>query len=77
MEFSNVPMYNSLYLEGISNLYEFDAGELSGWMYKVNGWFPNYGSSRYQLKQGDVIEWLYTCELGKDIGGANLWGGRV
>jgi hypothetical protein len=77
MEFSNVPMYNSAYIEGLNNLYEFDAGELSGWMYKVNDWFPNYGSSRYQLEQGDVIEWLYTCDLGKDIGGANLWGGRV
>ena len=38
-------------------------------MYKVNGWFPNYGCSRYSLKQGDVIEWVYTCDLGRDVGG--------
>jgi hypothetical protein len=38
-------------------------------MYKVNGWFPNYGCSRYGLKDGDVICWVYTCDLGKDIGG--------
>lgn len=69
MEFTSVPMYNSKYIEGINNLYEFDCGELSGWMYKVNGWFPNYGSSRYQLSDGDRIEWLYTCDLGRDIGG--------
>lgn len=69
MEFTSVPMYNSKYIEGIHNLYEFDCGELSGWMYKVNGWFPNYGSSRYQLSDGDRIEWLYTCDLGRDIGG--------
>ena len=57
MEFEDTPMYNSAYIEGINNLYEFDCGELSGWMYKVNGWFPNYGCSRYQLKEGDTIEW--------------------
>lgn len=69
MEFQNTPMYNSAYIQGINNLYEFDCGELSGWMYKVNGWFPNYGCSRYQLKEGDVVEWVYTCDLGVDVGG--------
>ncbi|MBO4990835.1 MAG: DUF4430 domain-containing protein, partial [Firmicutes bacterium] len=69
MEFKNTPIYNSAYIEGIQNLYEFDCGELSGWMYKVNDWFPNYGCSRYQLKEGDVIEWVYTCNLGIDVGG--------
>ena len=69
MEFENTPVYNSAYIEGINNLYEFDVGNLSGWMYRVNGWFPNYGCSRYQLKDGDVIEWVYTCDLGKDVGG--------
>ena len=68
MEFMNTPIYNSAYIEGINNLYEFDVGELSGWMYKVNDWFPNYGCSRYQLKAGDVVEWLYTCDLGRDVG---------
>jgi hypothetical protein len=69
MEFTNTPIYNSVYIEGINNLYEFDCGELSGWMYKVNNWFPNYGCSRYQLKEGDVIEWVYTCNLGVDVDG--------
>ncbi len=69
MEFVMTPMYNSVYIEGINNLYEFDTGELSGWMYKVNEWFPNYGASRYQLKDGDVINWVYTCDLGRDVGG--------
>ncbi len=74
MEFSNTPIYNSAYIEGIHNLYEFDVGNLSGWMYKVNGWFPNYGCSRYQLKDGDVIEWVYTCDLGYDVGGGYATG---
>lgn len=69
LEFENTPIYNSAYIEGIGNLYEFDCGELSGWMYKVNGWFPNYGCSRYQLKEGDMVEWVYTCDLGADVGG--------
>ncbi len=75
MEFVMTPIYNSNYVEGINNLYEFDCGELSGWMYKVNGWFPNYGSSRYLLQDGDVVEWIYTCDLGRDIGGWTAVGG--
>lgn len=67
-EFVNTPVYNSAYIEGINNLYEYDCGELSGWTYKVNGWFPNYGSSRYQLQAEDQVEWVYTCDLGVDVG---------
>ena len=60
--------YGSVYVQGISYLYEFSCGPLSGWMYKVNGEYPNYGCSKYKLKDGDVIEWVYTCDLGKDVG---------
>lgn len=74
MEYKMVPIYNSNYIQGIHNIYEFDCGSLSGWMYKVNGWFPNYGSSRYQLQNGDTVEWVYTCDLGRDIGGEWLSG---
>ena len=75
MEASWTPIYNSAYVEGIHNLYEFDCGALSGWMYQVNGWYPNYGCSRYQLKDGDVVQWRYTCDLGNDVGGAYAVGG--
>ncbi len=69
MEASWTPIYNSAYVEGINNLYEFDCGNESGWMYRVNGWYPNYGCSRYQLAAGDIVEWRYTCKgLGKDVG---------
>ncbi len=73
MESSWTPVYNSAYIEGINNLYEFDCGELSGWMYRVNGWYPNYGCSRYQLADGEVVEWRYTCDLGNDIGRNGSW----
>ena len=68
LEFVNTPMYNSAYIEGIANLYEYDCGELSGWMYRVNGIFPSYGCSRYSLSEGDRVEWVYTCDLGNDVG---------
>ncbi len=69
MEASYTPAYDSYYVEGINYLYEFDGGNLSGWMFQVNGVFPNYGCSEYVLKEGDSVQWLYTCDLGKDIGG--------
>ena len=75
MEFEYTPAYHTAYIEGINNLYECDVGELSGWMYSVNGWFPIYGCSRYRLQDGDVVEWKYTCDLGNDIGGGEAVGG--
>lgn len=67
-EYVYTPIYNSAYIEGIGNLYEFDCGELSGWMYKVNGEFPNCSCSDYKLADGDRVEWVYSCDLGADIG---------
>lgn len=68
MEYSFNPLFNSSYIEAIHNLYEFDCGSGSGWMYSVNGWFPNYGCSRYVVQEGDEIQWTYTCDYGRDIG---------
>ena len=68
MESEWTPMYNSYYVSGINNLYEFDCGKDSGWMYAVNGWYPNYGCSKYTLEDGDTVEWRYTCDLGRDVG---------
>ena len=68
LESAWTPVYNSAYIEGIHNLYEFDCGSLSGWMYRVNGWYPNYGCSRYQLADGEVVQWRFTCDLGNDVG---------
>ena len=62
MEFSHTPVYDSNYIEGINNLYEFDCGATSGWIYSVNGEKPNYSSSLYKLSDGDTVEWSYTTE---------------
>ena len=55
------------YIAGINYLYEYDHGDLSGWVYHVNGVSPSVGCGEYELADGDVIEWLYTCELGNDL----------
>ena len=47
---------------------EFDAGVGSGWMITLNKKFIEYGASEFEVKNGDVIKWQYTCQLGKDIG---------
>lgn len=67
MESRDTPFLNSRYIVSINNLREFDGGNLSGWMFCVNGWYPNYGVSRYKLKNGDKIEFNYTCDLGRDL----------
>ena len=73
IEYSWTPLYDSYYVEGINQIYEFDCGAESGWMYKVNGWFPNYGCSSYTVNDGDAIVWCYTCiGLGVDVGGSNF-----
>lgn len=57
----------SVYVKGINNIYEFDFGNLSGWIYHVNGETPSVGCGEYTPCDGDIIEWLYSCELGKDL----------
>lgn len=56
-----------VYLSGINHLYEFACGELSGWMYFVNGVSASTGCDQHVLRDGDVIEWRYTCEMGNDL----------
>lgn len=55
------------YIRSIGGLGEMDCGPQSGWVYKVNGEFPNVSGKYYKLSPGDSIEILYTCEKG-DVG---------
>lgn len=66
LEYTQSP--NDSYVEGINYIYEFSCGNLSGWMYKVNGNFADKGCNSLYLQDGDNIEWVYTCNLGKDVG---------
>lgn len=65
---SKVSTKGSGYISGIDGLKELDYGSLSGWMYSVNGKFPNVTASSYTLKNGDIVAWLYTKNMGQDIG---------
>ena len=67
-----MPTIGGYYIKGIAGIEELEYGQLSGWLYKVNGWYPNYGASGYQIQEGDVIVWLYTCDGGTDVG-QNKW----
>lgn len=56
------------YIAGIAHIYEMDFGDLSGWMFRINGSFSDAVSGEKVLSEGDYVEWLYTTDLGKDIG---------
>ena len=56
-----------MYIHGIGNIYEFDFGDLSGWLYMVNDDIFSVGVDQYVLSPGDKVELHYTLELGKDI----------
>ena len=56
------------YVKGIDNLYEFDKGNGSGWIYAVNGKTPGVGCGKYKIKSGDEIQWGYSLNGGKDLG---------
>lgn len=67
-EYVDASVYKSVYIEGIANLYEYDCGPQSGWMYSVNDVFPGVGCSAYTVNDGDKIVFAYTCNLGVDLG---------
>lgn len=52
------------YISGIASICELDFGDLSGWVYTVNGVQPSLGASACRLADGDRIEWSYTLTLG-------------
>ena len=53
------PIYDTWYVSGIGNLYEFDCGGQSGWKYSVNGVLPGVGCSKYEIAPGDEIVFFY------------------
>ena len=56
------------YVASIADQREFDRGSGSGWMYRINGVFPDVGAGMVKVKDGDRIEFLYTEDLGEDLG---------
>lgn len=66
---------STAYVEGIDNIFEFDYGVKSGWIYRVNGSIYSKSAGAYTVKAGDVIEWLYTLDLGRDLDDVAGFGG--
>jgi hypothetical protein len=48
-----------LYVQGINGQMERDKGATSGWIYSVNGVTPSVSSGDFDIKEEDVIEWIY------------------
>lgn len=59
--------FYGVYVRGIGFVYEFGFGSESGWTYRVNGSPPQTSAGAYTLSEGDVVEFVYTCELGKYV----------
>ncbi len=55
---------SSGYVRTINGLSEFDCGETSGWLYKVDGVLPSVSCKSYKLYGGEKIEFVYTCVKG-------------
>lgn len=51
---------NKSYIQAINGLSERDCGGGSGWTYRVNGEKPPISAAKYELTDGDIIEWYYT-----------------
>ncbi len=58
----------SAYVPGINDLWEFDNGSMSGWLYMVNNTSPQVGYSEYILNDGDEVQWYYTDDFLNDDG---------
>ncbi|MGI5936044.1 MAG: DUF4430 domain-containing protein [Oscillospiraceae bacterium] len=68
LAFTTTPGTGSVYIDGLFNLYEFDCGPESGWIFLVNGVSPGISCSEVKVMNGDFIDFAYTCDLGRDLG---------
>lgn len=57
-----------VYVSSINGIKEKSEGPSSGWMYKVNGTFPDVSAGKYKLSSNDTLEWVFTKDGGKDVG---------
>ena len=67
----------TVYIESLNkdgvDLGEFDNGNLSGWMYTLNGTHPDLGVAQQFLEKGDRIVFHYTDDYTKEEG-SDKWG---
>ena len=54
---------SGMYVQGIDGVAGGDFGDMSGWMFEVNGEMAEVGCSQYELEDGDVVAWTYVTEF--------------
>jgi hypothetical protein len=64
---SGVSSVGQAYISVINSLGEGDGGPRSGWVYSVNGTFPNKGITAYMVANGDRVAFRFTCDGGNDV----------
>ena len=55
------------YVSAIAFIRDHVYGDLSGWVYFVNGVMPSVGCGEFVLSDGDLVEWHYTLDFGRDV----------
>lgn len=50
------------YFKGISNIYEGDCGQYSGWMFFINGNLSETGASDTYICENDIVEFKYVVD---------------
>lgn len=60
-----------VYVSAIGHIAEFGFGDMSGWLYSVNGDYPEVSCGEYRLHDGDAVEFHYTCGYGAGMEAAN------
>lgn len=65
------------YVESIDGIGEFTNGNLSGWMYTLNGKHPNLGVNQQKVKNGDVIVFHYTDDYTREEGSRQYQNGNT
>lgn len=76
----------SSYLDAIAGVNSYNAGTYTYWGYTSpsGGWmfsvtrgsetlFPNIAANTFHLMPGDVVTWVYSCDLGNDVGAPMLY----
>lgn len=51
------------YVRGIAGVYEKAYGEMSGWIFTVNGEMPSVSAADCILSDGDRVEWRYCLDM--------------
>ena len=56
------------YFSSVNSLKEGACGDMSGWLYSVNGEMPMTSADEYVLEAGDLVKLEYSCDFGADLG---------